>query len=60
MAIGQFGFFMALTHVVPDKDLDALFTTAEKSFSCDNGEWIKRTKTEMESFFLDRQKIKQR
>ncbi|HHY0525304.1 TPA: hypothetical protein ACVU4L_001959 [Vibrio parahaemolyticus] len=63
MNIGQtnayFGFFLALTHVVPDKDLDALFTTAEKSFSCDNAEWIKNTKMNMESFFLDQQKEKQ-
>ncbi|BDP33277.1 MULTISPECIES: hypothetical protein [Vibrio] len=63
MNIGQtnayFGFFLALTHVVPDKDLDALFTTAEKSFSCDNAEWIKNTKASMESFFLDRQKEEQ-
>ncbi|EJL6492162.1 hypothetical protein R7D97_16105 [Vibrio sp. Vb5031] len=63
MNIGQtnsyFGFFTALTHIVSTSDLDALYNTAEQSFDCDNAEWIKNTKTSMESFFLDRQKEKQ-
>ncbi|EGQ7973460.1 hypothetical protein I7Z51_002382 [Vibrio parahaemolyticus] len=62
MNIGQtnpyFGFFVAVSHVVPTDDLETLYSTAESTFSCDNSEWIQSTKTSVLNLYPNLQETK--